>query len=282
MKLSALNTNALIVISGILTQTVAYLKETTPIDKAVSGNRTLANLESRVTVIKDLLAKQKQTPEGDLTEEEQTVITEVGRHYADLAEVILEQKEIEPGSEILVLPDMYPDVNFKGPLPEFMIATIHYAIAARSRSQKDIRTYLDYIENRTKAPVLTPIVKAVSRYLEQYVAFTVDKAVAREFGEYLKVENWKGLVNAVEDLVNKVNAAESKPAANEVRLTLEEFDRINNAVDALYGSKPFSRAEDLGNGVPLPHYTRGNIARNPTIVLKIVGSGITDMSFSGL
>lgn len=282
MKLSALNTNALIVISGILTQTVSYLKETTPIDKAVSGNRTLANLESRVTVIKDLLAKQKQTPEGDLTEEEQTVIAEVGRHYAYLAEVILEQKEIEPGSEILSLPDMYPDVNFKGPLSEFMISTIYYAIAARTRSQKDIRTYLDYIEKRSKAPVLTPIVKAINRYVEEYVAFTVDKAVAREFGEYLKVENWKGLVNAVEDLVNKVNAAESKPAANEVRLTLEEFDRINNAVDALYGSKPFSRVEDLGNGVPLPHYTRGNIARNPTIVLKIVGSGITDMSFSGL
>jgi hypothetical protein len=242
----------------------------------------LANLGARVTVIKDLLAKQKQTPDGDLTEEELAVITEVGRHYADLAEVVLEQNEIEPGSEMLSLPDMYPDVNFKGPLSEFMIAVIYYAIAARSRSQKDIRTYLDYIEKRSKAPVLTPIVKAVNRYVEAYVSFTMDKAIVHEFGEYLKVENWKGLVNAVEDLVNKVNATESKPAVNEVRLTLEEFDRINNAVDALYGSKPFSRAEDLGNGVPLPHYTRGNVARNPSIVLKIEGSSITNMSFSGL
>ncbi|AGX01882.1 hypothetical protein CF95_gp159 [Erwinia phage PhiEaH1] len=287
MKVSEFKINTLIIGSLVLAESANYLRDTTDIGKAASGRKAQGDMEQRAEVLRNLVRLHRDEPDYELSQEEEEVIQQVRTYFADTMGEIEADKAIPEGEELLVLPTTYPDVNFKGSFAEFMTATIYYAIATRTRSQEDIGTYLDYIENRTCAPMIKPILKAIDRCVDKHFTNEMDLKATMDFGHYLNIHSWKEMGNAIENLANRVNAKESAPTISELTLSLDDFDRIGSAVDAMYGTSRVAvtlggrERSDIPGERPVPHYTRANKSRNPNVVLVLKGGKIDGVSFTG-
>ena len=288
MKVSELNINKLVIALSILRETENYLRDTTEVGKAVSGRKSLQSLATRGDTVEKLISLVRQGSEEELSAEDQELVKDLETYFSGTVEEVLTAKAIPEGEELLVLPNTYPDVNFKGTVSEFFIASTLYAIAAKTNKQEDIGQYIDYVKNLPETPRLQSMAKAARRFVAAEIDAAIDTRVATEFGDYLNVKSWKEIGNAIENLVNRVNAKDSGPSITEVTMSLDDFDRIGAAVEAMYGvtrvvvrKSARERDEVLGDR-PVPHYTRANSTRKANVVLVLKSGKIDGVSFTGL
>lgn len=307
MKANELNINNMVLALSVLKETENYLRDTTDINKAVSGRNTLLELDKRAAAVEKLIALAKEGSDEDLSADLEELVNNLGTYFNDTLGILMVKKVNPEGGDLLVLPKWSaPDESGHTGTTwgTIQLAFLH-AVASRTNSQEDIKAFLDYQASNVlpKGFNVVQYATAVTDKVGRENRIALNAMVAKEFGAYLNVKTWADMSNAVEKLVNDLNAKPVEPLSSELIVALADFDRINDAVEALFGGreKAFeergrarsSRERDdrfddrrdsrvRGEYDRLPHYTRGNVARNPAVVLQMTDGKVTGVNFTGL
>lgn len=285
MKLSEINKNVLVIVSSILTDTVNYLRDTTEITKAASGRTTQVALGKRAAVLEKLVLEARAGKDRELTKVEEEIVKDVYTYYKDSYCNIVTGLALDEGEELAVLP------AWELPKGDDSTRVLHlallHAIASATKRQDDIKTYLNYA-NGTVAKLGGYLDGYVYDVLEKFHEFNLnamDAYVTKEFGELTGAHTLKELGKAIENLVKRVNEKETAPSISELTLSLDDFDRIGAAVDAMYGTNRVvirkSARDDVPSDRPVPHYTRANSTRKANVVLVLKAGKIDGVSFTG-
>lgn len=287
MKAKELNINNLVIAANILANTVDYLDATTELNKAVSGRKTKEALISRILTLRELADMAGQGTDYTLTDHEVEIVNTVGAHYTSTITKLVEEKAPE-GEELLVLPkwEIPTEPAHANTYWGTLNAAFLHVIAAKTNAQVDIKAFLDYLKSN-QLPKGFPIAQytsSITEVLHRAVRTEMDIMVAKEFKAYLNVSTWQEMGNAIEKLVNENNSRVRQPVADEVTLTLADFDRINTAVGALYpaGAKTDAGRREDESVTPMPRYARRFVNRQPTIQLKLAAGKITAINFTDL